>query len=167
MKLIITGYVLIALIILLIFFLVSKYNFSKRVREFYNSSHYPLENRKSTYKLYKKALKQLDNDFTIHFDYLSDDFRKIFKCKILMKNLMNLSSERYYISECAEYNDKNIHEDALDRIKKCLEKFYVLESAIGYFENHITMALKTIKLLENKKRRTHNYHHYYYPIVRI
>lgn len=135
--------------------LIIRSTFNKNLSEYYNESDFPISEREQRYKDYKIALKLFDKVYTSYFNYISKDHKQIFKCKYLVKDIIasNLYSE--YQSECKNFEEQNIKEEAVVKIKECLKKVYVIISAIEYFEDHMDMASKTIDLISSNKRGSH------------
>ncbi|MEK5214600.1 hypothetical protein [Psychrobacillus sp. FSL H8-0487] len=146
-------------------FFSSMRKFRKTLLHYYNQIDIPAEKRKTVYKEYKTSLKQFDQLYTRHYDYLTKDHKIIFKCKYLVKYVISPSFKNDFVNACAEYDDTNIREEAIEKIKDCLYKQFVFLSAIEYFEDHIDYAYKTSELISKNKRGSYLHLTYYKPLV--
>lgn len=155
-----------SLILFLIFtmvFTLRKYRFKKQIYKFYKPSNYPRKQRKLAYQQYKEALLEFNRLYTYYYDYLSNNHKKIFKCKYLMKDKIAKALYTDYIYELSYYEDTNIREEAVEKIKQCIKKIYVIDSAIDYYLYHLENANNTIVLLQ--QQRSSLFYQLYYPLV--
>jgi hypothetical protein len=97
-------------------------------------------------KYLKQKLKDFNNTYTQLYNYNKYKSEYIFKCTFLTKNQINSSFYDEYNRMSGSISEK-IRDEAVEKIKVCFWKIYVIKSAILYFEEHIQLAKRTITLI--------------------